>query len=584
VRSESRAPYHAGSEPERNAVKILFPVLIAAALAAQVMAAEVSATAATTLPKIQGVSALAVVEGDPVSWTVFINALSAVHAEAHEGAKRKKQDPLGLLDRLITGKLIAQESRNIGLDQTPEYKEAVATFKQETLTAMLLERQAKSVEKSDPADVQRFYRAEAGLARFDSLLFSKQAEADAFVAKVKRGGDFATEAKAAVSQGQSKSFDQGGGGKLGTLQPEIVAALTALAPGQVSGAIAIKAGWVVAKLLELTYPNDAAAQAKAEEQALEWKRLQAVKAYTSELSKRYVKLDTKLFEGLDFDAPQPGIAALKKDTRVVATIQGGKPVTVGELATEIDKAFFHGTEKAAKEKKVTPKKYAALDELLVARLTIAEGARLGLDKTPEFKDKKREYEEGLLFTAFLKKVVLPDVKVGEGDIKAWYEGHKKDYSSPGMLRLESIAFVARSDAETARTKAASGADFGWLKKNSGGQVPPDADVMRLNGVYVVDDVDADMAKTLASPKEGEARLFASPGGPVYVILIREVIPSTTKPYAEVRAEAGQAVIDEKTKAVLDTWAAKLRASYEVKTFVTPAQLDALIKNAFGPKA
>ena len=556
-------------------MRILLPVLTAAALAAP---------APPALPIIQGVSALAVVEGDPVSWNAFINALTSVHAEAHEGAKRKKQDPQALLDRLITGKLIAQESRNIGLDQTPDYKEAVKTFRQETLTAMLLERQAKTVTKSDPADVERFYRADAGLAKFDSLLFEKKPDADALVAKVRRGGDFSTEAKAAVAAGQSKSFDQGGGGKLGELQPEVVSALTTLEPGQVSGAIGIKQGWVVAKLVEISYPNDPAARAQAEGQALEWKRLQAVKTYTSDLRKRYVKVDMKLFDALDFEADKPGLAAHKKDTRVVATVEGAKPVTVGELATEIEKAFFHGTEKAAKEKKINSKKYSALDELLVSRLTVAEGARLRLDKSPEFRDKQREYEEGLLFTSFLKKVVLPDVKIGEPDIKAWYEGHKNDYSSPGMLRLESMAFVARADAENARTKAASGADFGWLKKNSAGQAPPAADVMQLNGVYVVDQVDVDMAKTLASPKEGEARLYAAPEGPVYVILIREVIPSTTKPYVEVRSEAGQAVIDDKTKAVLDTWAVKLRKAYEVKTFVTPVELDALIKNAFGAKA
>ena len=565
-------------------MRSLFPVLSAAALFANGSAAGAPPPAAPTLPILQGVPALAAVEGDPVSWDAFIHALTSVHAEAKEGAKRKKQDSQALLDRLITGKLIAQESRNIGLDQTPEFKGGVANFKQETLTSMLLERQAKSVTKSDPADVSRFYRADVGLAKFDSLLFEKQPDAEALVAKVRGGADFTAEAKAAVAAGKSKSFDQGGGGKLDTMQPELVGALTAQKPGQVTGAIAIKQGWVVARLVELTYPDDPAARAKAQEQALEWKRLQAVKGYTTDLRRRYVKTDTKLLDKVDFESEKPGLAALKKDTRVVATIEGAKPVTVGDLATEVEKAFFHGTEKAAKEKKINPKKYSAFDELLVARLTIAEGARLGLEKTPEFRDKLREYEEGLLFNAFLTKVILPDVKISESEITSWYDGHKSDYSSPAMLRLESIAFAARADAEGARAKAANGADFGWLKKNTSGQAPLGDDVLQLNGVYVVDDVEPGMAKVLASPKEGDARLFAAPGGPTYVILIRELVPTKTQPYSEVRSEAGQAVINAKTKDILDTWAVKLRKAYQVKTFVTPVQLDALVKNAFGTKA
>jgi hypothetical protein len=153
-----------------------------------------------------------------------------------------------------------------------------------------------------------------------------------------------------------------------------------------------------------------------------------------------------------------------------------------------------------------------------------------------------------------------------------------------MLKLESIAFVARADAESARAKAVGGADFGWLQKNAAGRAPASDDLMNLSGVYVVDDVDPELAKTLASPKEGDARLYAAPGGPVYVIAIREVIPAKAKAYAEVRSEAGQAVINDKTKSVLDSWAAKLRKAYVVKMFVTPVQLDALIRNAIGGKA
>jgi parvulin-like peptidyl-prolyl isomerase len=566
-------------------VKRLHLVLSSAALAARAVAADTPVPAAPALPSIQGVSALASVNGEPVSWNAFVDALTSVHAEAPAGTQRAKQNPQALLNRLITGKLIAQEARNIGLDETAEFKAAVETFRRDSLATTLLARPAKTVTTSDPADVERIYRASVGLARFDSLLFERRPDAEAFAAKVRGGGDFAAGARAAVAAGLSKSFDEGGGAKLSELQPEVVTALTALKAGQVSGVIAVNRGWIVAKLAELSIPNDPAARAKAQEEALEWKRLQAVKAYSNDLRRRYVKLDEKLLDGLDFEAQNPGLAALKKDTRIVATVQGAKSVTVGDLATEVERGFFHGTEKAAKEKRMNPKKYSALDELLVNRLTFAEGTRLGLDKTAEFRDKQRAFEEGLLFTAFLKKVILPDVRIDEPEIRAWYDRHKEDYSSPAMLRLESIAFGRRADAEDARKKAVSGADFGWLKKNAAGRTLAGDDVMQLNGgVYLVDQVDPDLAKILANPKEGDARLFAAPGGPVYIVLIREVIPTKTQPYADVRSDAGQAVINEKTKKTLDEWSDKLRKAYAVKSFVTPVELDALVKKAFSRKA
>jgi len=109
--------------------------------------------------------------------------------------------------------------------------------------------------------------------------------------------------------------------------------------------------------------------------------------------------------------------------------------------------------------------------------------------------------------------------------------------------------------------------------------------MSLNGgVFVVSDVDPGLKRALASPKDGDARLFAPEGGPAYVILIREVVPSKTKPFAEVKTEVAGQVRADKTKQVLDDWSAKLRKAYEVKTFVTPVQLDALVKKELGIKA
>ena len=74
-------------------MKIFLPLLAATALA--------GTPPTPVLPTIQGVSALAAVNGDPVSWHVFVDALTSVHEDAQPGMKRAKQDPQALLDRLI---------------------------------------------------------------------------------------------------------------------------------------------------------------------------------------------------------------------------------------------------------------------------------------------------------------------------------------------------------------------------------------------------------------------------------------------------------------------------------------------------
>jgi len=71
---------------------------------------------------------------------------------------------------------------------------------------------------------------------------------------------------------------------------------------------------------------------------------------------------------------------------------------------------------------------------------------------------------------FLTKVVFPDVKVTEEDLKAYYEGHKNEYQFPEMMKMTSLAFGKKSDAESALAKLKKGADLAWVRSNAEGLV------------------------------------------------------------------------------------------------------------------
>lgn len=556
-----------------------------AALAAGVLSlgAAPSSPSAPQLPVVKGQKALASVDGEPVAWAAFADALSSVHEGAKEGAKRAKQDPHALLERLITGKLVAQEARNIGLDQEPKYKAAVESFRLDTMQKDFLQRQADLVKAPDPADVQARFRMLSAVARIDTVLLPKRQDAEALAAAISGGREFGAAVKEAVDAGLARS-ESGIEVKLAEMQPEIANSVKGLKPGQVSPVAPVKDGFTLVRLVEMKTPDDPAVMAKARQDALEWKRLQAVKSYTMGLAKRYARIDQNLIDSLDFDASAPELIATKSDVRVAVTIQGGSPISVGDLATDIEKNFFHGTERAAKEKRLNAQKVKSLDELLLKKLTALEAPRLGVDKTPEFRQQQREYEDGLLFSAFLMKVIAPDLKLDEKDVRAYYDAHVADFTSPAMLRLDSIAFSNRKSAEETLAKARNGADFGWLKQNAPGQAKADDAMQLAGGVYLVDNVDPGMKKVLADPRPGDARLFAPDEGIAYVLQIREVIPSKTQPFEQAKADAGRQVLNDKTKRVLDDWSAKLRQAYEVKTFVTPAQLEALVAKEFGRKA
>ncbi|MBP2690096.1 MAG: hypothetical protein H6Q83_2283, partial [Deltaproteobacteria bacterium] len=104
-----------------------------------------AAAAGSGLPTIGGKKAVAVVNGEPISLEEFERVLASLHEGAGEKPAGGRRDYSDLLRRLIDGKLVLQEARNIGLDTLPEVRETVKMFEQQTLRQTLLYRQVKNV-------------------------------------------------------------------------------------------------------------------------------------------------------------------------------------------------------------------------------------------------------------------------------------------------------------------------------------------------------------------------------------------------------------------------------------------------------
>jgi hypothetical protein len=186
-----------------------------------------------------------------------------------------------------------------------------------------------------------------------------------------------------------------------------------------------------------------------------------------------------------------------------------------------------------------------------------------------YRDRVKGYEESLVFDAFVKKVILPDNKMREEEVKQYYNGHLKEYSYPGMLRTRSLAFSRRAAAEDAMRRLREGADFGWLASNAAGQVDKGArGLLTFDGRPVTtDSMPEGVRKALAGVKAGESRLYASPEGYFYVLAVQQVIAPTARPYDEVREEIAKKLYDEKVKKSLETYAGKLRAQSKVESYL-----------------
>ncbi len=242
---------------------------------------------------------------------------------------------------------------------------------------------------------------------------------------------------------------------------------------------------------------------------------------------------------------------------------------MADLTDYLRMQFFHDSDRASQRKRMNEQKSAALDATLGRRLLNMEAHRVGIDKTPAYRDRVTGFRESLVFDAFMQKVIAPDNKMTEEEVKKYYDTHAKDYSYPGMLRMRSLAFTDRRAAEDAMRKLREGADYAWLAANAAGRAPSDTPgLLTFDGRPVtVDSMPAGLQKTLAGTGTGDSRLYASPEGPVYVLVVQQLIDSAPRPYAEVRDEIAQKLYGEKLQKDLDEYARRLRAQSKVETYL-----------------
>jgi hypothetical protein len=218
-------------------------------------------------------------------------------------------------------------------------------------------------------------------------------------------------------------------------------------------------------------------------------------------------------------------------------------------------------------------KEQALHATVGRRLLNMEAIALGLDTSHEYLDRVRSYENGVVFDHFVQKVIAPDSKVTDEEVQSHYDTHVKEYSSPAMIRMRSLAFTGRASAESAMQKLREGADFGWLVTNADGQVPKGADdVLVFDGRPVTtDSMPEGLRQAVANTREGDARLYAAGDGRFYVLVVQSVIAPVARPYAEVRDEAAKTVYGQKLRRNVEEYVAKLRAASTISIFLKQAQ-------------
>jgi parvulin-like peptidyl-prolyl isomerase len=432
---------------------------------------------------------VAVVADEPITFGDLRRRLSSIHAGRSEDPIAVRKNYANLLERVVTTKLIVQEARNIGLDELPEIESQIDDQATELLMSSLMQQQLASVEP-DEAEVNELYRKMSREFLLTTLKFRNEEDAVALEEQYKSGAAFDELAKRFIEEGRAEG-ELGGQEymKLKDFLPTVAQVAFEMEVDSVSEILTADGGFLLFHILDVRFYEDPALKEEARQRILGPVKKQKAREYGDSLERKYATIDEGLLEEADFESRKTGFLGLGEekpvdfqelldDDRVVATVHSDPPysITVGDLARKVKQAYFHGIEKALEQhEKLNERRRIILKNQIFRRTTRMEAASRGLDQTEEYLNAVEEYTNSLLFDTFINKVVLPDVEISEEEVRKYYEEHADDFSSPRMLRVNSLVFYSLTDAESALRKLNERADFKWVSANSPGQVDKDTE-------------------------------------------------------------------------------------------------------------
>ena len=567
---DSHASYSKQGKLRNNMKRVLLIALICSLLAGQP-----AYGAEEKLPIIDGKPVVASVNDEPITLEEFNRAIGAAHA----GRQREKAaghiDYSNIMNRLINTRLILIEGKNMGLDELPGVRDSVDAYSRNTLMELVIEKHVADVSP-DEKQIDEIYREMVKEWRITSVWFETEDGARKFREIMKGGKSFEETVRLAVEEGITKDVSQSKYFKDSDLNIPVAQLISRMEIGSVSPPVSFdKKGFIIFKLEDVRIPEDEDSEARkrAEVQARNQVRVQAARAYYQDLKKKYVRVDENLLAALDYEAEAPGMAKLLEDDRVIAEVQGEKPITVAELSKALKEKFYHGIELAKESKSVNERKAEVLENVVQKRILVKEALKQGLNKTEEYNYRVKEYENSVIFGLFIKKVISPDIKLDAKELETYYKNNSEEYKSPEMMRIKELVFHREADAVNALNKLVKGTDFAWLSSRAEGQVDKGSQgLMKFAGkLLTVRSLPQGVQKSLSGVNPGEFRLYESPEGYYYVLYIYDLIPAKLQPYEQVKKKIAKKVFDHKVKKALEDYAAKLREYYPVKIYAKHLQ-------------
>ncbi|GBE36325.1 putative peptidyl-prolyl cis-trans isomerase Cbf2 precursor [bacterium BMS3Bbin07] len=202
------------------------------------------------------------------------------------------------------------------------------------------------------------------------------------------------------------------------------------------------------------------------------------------------------------------------------------------------------------------------DELVKKELIYLEAKKQGLEQSPEYLEKLKEFQKLSLISMLLTKEIEEKAKVTEEDVKKYYDTHPDEFSTD-RARASHILVSTKEEADSLLKKLKAGEDFAALaKKNSidKGSAAKGGDL----GFFGRGQMVPEFEKTVFSMKKGEISEPVKTQFGYHIIKLTDLEKGEKAGFDKVKESLSKKLLTEKRRAAFDSYIEKLKNSYKVE--------------------